>query len=216
MRFSIPIPPKLRKPLIIAGYVGFALLSFLVAVYVSFPYDKVKDRLEAEISTSSGYELQIGRLGPSPLLGVKAKDVVLQQRAPAPGGKPGLRLTADSVRVSASLFWAAIGRPVIDFTLEALGGKIAGVYAQGGSDVELKLRVSSVNLSALAGLAGSLGIPLAGSLSAKVDLVLPKGKLSQAKGALQFHYAIVESEKAPLLLTPANRWVMVMAMIMKF
>jgi type II secretion system protein N len=199
---QLEIPARLRGPLKYAGYTGFALLSFLTVAYVTFPYERVKDRLESELSTSGDYELKIGSLGPSPLFGVAASDVVLQARQ-QPGQQGGVRIALDRASVSVSPLLLLFGRRQVDFSVRAFGGKISGSYREtkaepppagvkglpapreAKGDTVLNVKLSEVSLAALPGLRDALALPLTGAISGRVELTLPGGKLSQAVGQIE-------------------------------
>ena len=191
MSLNLPqIPDKLRGPLKYVGYVLFALVAFLTVIYLTFPYDKVKDRIEAQFSASSDYDLTIRDLGPSPLFGVTASDVVLQQKAPAMaplGGerKPGKRVVIDRATVSVSPFGYLFDRKSFDFSVKAFGGRISGSYAKAKGDLTLKMKVSGVQLAALPGLKDTINLPMSGSLSGTLDIAVPRGRMAHAQGELE-------------------------------
>ena len=79
------------------GYPLFAFLVFFVALYMSLPYDKVKRRIEQQLSTNPALDVTIGELGPAPLLGLKAKHVVIRiKRKNKPGAPPSATVAAKS------------------------------------------------------------------------------------------------------------------------
>ena len=192
------------------GYPLFALFAFVVAFYLMFPYDKVKTRVEDFLSASGEMELSIGSLGPSPLTGVKAEDLVLRiKETQAPGGANPAATTAgaegegapvkkeagrarfsrvvlDEVRIGVGLLALLGGGLDIDFDVEGMGGTVEGEFARSKKkDMALKLEVEGIKLGQAKILSSKLGLPLEGGLSAEVDVKVPAGKMNEASGFIK-------------------------------
>ena len=128
--FSLPdLPPWALRYGKYAGYPGFGLLIFVIVLYLSLPFGKIKDRIEVEVA-SAGYDAEISSLGPAFLLGVKARDVVLRTRPRAPGEK-AVAIALSRVVVKVGLFGLLVRHPSVDFDVEGLGGEIEGTVEQG-------------------------------------------------------------------------------------
>jgi type II secretion system protein N len=180
------IPEKLRGPLKYVGYTLFAIFVFIVVLYLTFPYDKVKDRVEAEAGSSGDIEVTIRSLGPSPLFGISASDVVLQQKTPAGGAPAGdkkpMRIAIDRVSLSFSPFGFIFGRKGYDFSADAFGGRVSGSWVDAKGDVTLKLKLKHVALAAIPGLRDAVELPMSGTLSGTLEITMPKGRMGQAHG----------------------------------
>jgi type II secretion system protein N len=125
------------RPLLlrIVGYPAFFLLCFVVFLYVSFPYDRLKEVIIAQaeaprVSPSgrtlpSNMELTIGSLGPTFFPGLKAKNVTVTYLPTAPGGRPTF-MHIDEAVVHVSLFGLLLRRANVSFSIEGLGGEIEG------------------------------------------------------------------------------------------
>src|SRR3954470_9344757 len=72
---------------------GAAVIAFLVFLILTFPYQTLARRLEAE-ARSGGAELGIGSMGPAGFFGVRARGLRLKL-APPPGGEPPPELRFD-------------------------------------------------------------------------------------------------------------------------
>ncbi len=201
---------RMQRILKWVGYPLFALFAFVVAFYLMFPYDKVKTRVEDFLSASGEMQVSIGSLGPSPLTGVKAEDLVVRiMDAAAPGGvNPGAtmagaegegdpgkkkanrprfsRVVLDEVRVGVGLFALLGGGIDIDFDVEGLGGTVEGEFARTKKkDMKIKVEAEGVKLGRAKILSKKLGLPLVGGLSAEVDMKVPAGKMNEASGAIK-------------------------------
>ena len=60
-------PALVRRLIKWIGYPLFGLFSFVVFLYLTFPFDRVKDRVERQLSASGDMTVKIDHLGPSPL-----------------------------------------------------------------------------------------------------------------------------------------------------
>jgi len=210
VRIPLPnIPERLQRPFRYGGYVLFALLAYVTVLYATFPYDRIKDRIEAEVSASEDVDVTIGRLGPSPLFGLAAHDVVIRKREdasrPAPlGGAPltggpasapaetaganqaktdgGIRL--DKVTVHVSPFSLLLGRRSFSFAGRAFGGKFSGSFSESKEERALDLSVSAIQLVSLPWVKELIDVPVAGALSGSLEITLPKKRMSQASGSI--------------------------------
>jgi type II secretion system protein N len=174
---------KPRLALRIGGYVAFALASLLIAFFLTFPYDALRDtaRLRAD---EAGYFLRIGSLGPG-FFSVRANDVQLSKKSdadPPPGA-----LTLESVSVGPALF-----PPGVAVKVKGLGGTISATVS-GFSSQRVKVDVDDLDLSK-GNVKGFTGIDFGGALDAHVDLTVPRTAaapgavaepdLSQASGSI--------------------------------
>jgi type II secretion system protein N len=193
--------PLMKKLFKWIGYPLFALVMFVFFAYATCPYDKIKDRIEQHMSASGELEVSIDDLGPSPLTGLSADGVLVVMKpkpTPVPMMAPGsegaprppkpkpLRLLLEEVVIKVGLIALMQGGTDVDFRVSGLGGRVEGSYtAQKKAGWTLKIDASDIQLAALPGIKEMVGLPLAGTLSAKVDLKVPKHRLSNASGQIE-------------------------------
>jgi len=182
------------------GYPVLGLFVFVVSFYATFPYQRIKNLAEHQLSTPE-LEVEIGELGASPLLGVSAKDVVLRILPPANrplavasmGGQPQIAekskpqvIQIDEVDVSVGLLSLMLGSIDVDFDVDGLGGSISGSYAADSEDGwSLELEAKELELSRVPQLQ-SLGPPMRGRVSAAIELDVPQNRMADAAGAISF------------------------------
>lgn len=174
--------PVLRRLLLPAA----ALFAFCLFLVLTFPYDELARRLETE-AERAGLELSIGSLGPSGVVGLRARDVRLRA-PPAPGEEalPDLRL--DRVDLSPDLFALLLRRTSFGFAAQGYGGSARGHLALSNDPrlpglKSLRLDAHDLDLSALP--LKELGVGAAGRLQLKADL--PALQPTQnANGSLSF------------------------------
>jgi len=100
-------------------YVGlgaFFCVCFMFFLYMTFPYGVLKESITGELSRNLGYEIQVGKLGPSLPLGFVAEDI----RIVSKNGGQSLNISGLSAKISIlNLFILRLG---IDAEILAKGG----------------------------------------------------------------------------------------------
>jgi len=158
---------KLRRGLVPA----LAVLSFLLFLVITFPYETMARRIEAE-ARRTGADLTIGSAGGHGLFGLRARDVRLHPASS--GAEPMPELRFDRVDVSPDLFALLFRRTSFGFRLEAYGGMARG-HASLSNDPKLpglqSLRLSSSDLDLRAlPLKELAGIEANGRASLQIDV----------------------------------------------
>jgi type II secretion system protein N len=200
----LAIPERLRRPLKWVGYPLFAAAAFLLALYLTLPRDRIKDRLEADVALFLGHDVTAGDFGLTLLTGpgVTAAPVTVKTRPTMPGDKPQ-RYVVDELTVHLSLWQLSRGFADTRFSGRVAGGAFSGKYRSVPDEAVLALDLSGVSLKDLPGLAqGANGIPITGSAELKVDVVAPKNLMAQAAGsaAVTVENCVVGDGKAKLVV----------------
>lgn len=193
------MPPE-NKPArwkVFLGYAAFAVVAFILSLFVTFPYDVVRTRLVTE-AAQAGFAVRIGSLRPG-LAGITATQVrvskppqplsaeVVSALATGEGNMPGALelgepLMFDSIAVRPTLF-----PPGVALHSSVMGGTLS---ASVGILGDTKVRVEADGLKASGGnLPAFTGMDMEGEINGALALTLPKGKspepdLSQADGEL--------------------------------
>ncbi|HYV45042.1 MAG TPA: type II secretion system protein GspN [Myxococcaceae bacterium] len=156
-----------------AGYAAFSLFAFVFWLYVTFPYQAVRDRVTSDAATQ-GWNVTIGSLGPG-LFGVTAKDVQLRPIAPPAPALDGqappkpMQLTLPSVSARPALF-----PPGVAVRAKLLGGTISGSVGLLG---DLKLSASADGLDAADPmLKSAIGVDATGQVDGDASFNLPRGE----------------------------------------
>ena len=184
------------------GYPLFAIFIFFVFLYLSLPYDKLKRQIESYVSAIGGIEVSIEDLGPRPLLGVAAQGVLIKIKpkehpvslngtssssanSAAAKAKP-IRIILDKVVIKSGLLALLSGGTDVSFAVMGLGGEMTGSFTTNAKKGwELQGEISKINLSQVPYLSDTLGLPLKGSFSNKIDLTVPENRWSKASGTLE-------------------------------
>jgi type II secretion system protein N len=159
--------------------------TFLLMIYLTFPYDVLGQRIEVE-ARATGWDVSIAKLGPAGLLGLRVRGVSLRQHdAPSMGvGLAGLGplpvvpaaadLKLDRVDLHPQLLQLLLRQLAVGFYAESFGGEATGT-AKLSNDPKapgLSALQADFNDIDLKQLPPSLaqGLEMTGRLVAKCDL----------------------------------------------
>jgi type II secretion system protein N len=212
------LDPRLQRLAKLAGYPLLGLFFFLVFLYLTFPYERLKHQLEDHIAASGRAEVTIGSLGPRLLLGVHLEDVVIRvmpqptrrSRPTGEGGggtaqpKPQVMRLAE-VGLSPGIFAMLGGGAATDFDVALHGGGAIEGSLSASKTEGLGIEVHAEDLHAQDLPLSGDGPPLAGRMSFDVDLQVPEGKWTKAEGSISFGCAnCTYGDGKALLKIPGN------------
>lgn len=146
-------------------YAAFSLVALVAAIFITFPYDTLQDRLKAE-ADSAGYNLKLGSLGPG-FFSVRATKVQLAKKAANPDAPAPEPLVLDSLSVGPSLF-----PPGLKATGSAFGGSVFA-RVSGISTTSVKVELDDLDLSK-GNLKAFSGIDFAGTVDVALALSIPR------------------------------------------
>jgi type II secretion system protein N len=206
------VTPRLIKVLRWVGYPLFYVFALLLFTYLTFPYDRLRDRVVGELNAkplAPGMQVKIDSVDSYWFSGIEAEGVQLLSPAAAPpaDGKPAQpkAVTLDSMHARVSLLRLLIGTVHISFGADAFGGEVSGFTSDADNSRTIEAELDSVRVGDLPMLADIVGIPIGGALSGTIDLKLPEGKVAKAEGkiALRFSDLSVGDGKAKIMNTLA-------------
>ncbi|MGB8932303.1 MAG: type II secretion system protein GspN [Anaeromyxobacteraceae bacterium] len=159
------------------AYTTFFILAFVLAFRQTFPVQALKERLILEAS-ARGWQVDSGEVGPAGIVGMRATDVVLEDRA-------GLRVSLEEVSVSFRLLPLLIGRRSVAFDVRLWDGRIEGVADIGGGDMRVEATLKGLDLARAAPLRQALRLELLGLLSGKIDVTQPAAPAAKPTGRVE-------------------------------
>lgn len=184
---------RLRAALPYLGYVAFYLLTFALSAYLAFPYERLRDRIVAELSTPAKnartkMQVEIDELGPHWFTGLRATGVrvLFSNARPSSSTEPEKPtvLELDEVHARYGLFAKLFGNTKISYWARAFGGEIEGVYEDSDAERHIEAHVKDVLANRLEPAKGLLGIPLLGTLQGTLDVTMPERKAHKSSGSL--------------------------------
>ncbi len=146
-------------------YAAFGLFALIVAFFITFPYDALRERVKNE-ADAAGYFVRIGSMGPG-LFAVRASDLQLSKKADANAEKPPEALHIDSISVGPTLF-----PPGVSVTAKLLDGKVQAKVS-GMSTVGVNVVIDDLDLSK-GNMKGFSGIDFSGAINGEIDLKVPR------------------------------------------
>lgn len=194
-----------------AAYPLFYLFCLALFGYLTFPYDRLKDRLIAEFDRAQqkrgpaqAQRLEIDELDAYWFTGVEMKGArLILPPEPARMGRSATSFMSSSgdatkesapkpsvieieeAHVRVQILPLLLGRVQLSFWASVFGGEIEGVAPMGRSGGDVHVEISDVELAKVGPLADVLGLPIAGTLNATLDLSAPDGKFNKANGTLE-------------------------------
>lgn len=184
--------PRAKKVLKGVLYPCFYFVALLCFLLLTFPYDRLKERLVAEFNArqpaGAGTRLEIDKMSGYWLSGVEAQGVKLHSPPgpPGEGGKQedGRVVTVDDIHLRVAMLRLLFGTLQVSFGGDAFGGSLSGKTSDADGARSFLLELENVSVGDLPLLREVVGLPLGGKLSGKIDLRMPEAKLSKAEGKI--------------------------------
>ncbi|HKA90064.1 MAG TPA: type II secretion system protein GspN [Haliangiales bacterium] len=166
------------------GYPALSLFVFIMTAHFFFPYERVKERLAAALS--SEYDVSIESVSPGLLPGrLRIKGMTLTTRPVGDGVKP-VTLLIDHVDVNIGIL-ALIGKKFSIGVDAVLGdGEVTGRVEKSEDEIFVDLHTRDLPLDSVPGVAVITGgAPIKGGLEANFSIRLPQGKWAAADGRIE-------------------------------
>ena len=184
--------PRTRQILKWVGYVAFYLFSLLVFAYLTFPYNRLADRIVQEFNAKQAgpkpMRLKLGDMSSYWFNGVEAENITLTSPPGEPDeqGKPGKPkvLKIDSAHASVSLFRLLFGSVHLSFGADAFGGELSGSTSLSDEGRKLEIELEDLDLGQAPMFGDIVGLPLFGKLGGSMDFLMPEEKLAKADGKI--------------------------------
>jgi type II secretion system protein N len=203
--------PRARKVVRYVGYGFLALFTFVFALQCTFPYERVKDRLEDALEQKYDVTIQSVERGWVPGR-MYLKSVTLRTRPSASDVQKVMEIAdakerdkqlallsstffLESIQVDVGLLAAIGGKASIDIDAQIESGHIAGNITIGKSGTDISLAGEDLP-SARLPMREIIGLPMNGVLEFDVDLDLPNEKLKTGKVGANWQKAEGEIELA--------------------
>lgn len=161
----------------VALYSLFAATALYAAALLTFPFDALGRRIEAEAARAlPGSTLAVGRIGPALPFGVRFGDITFE--GPAKGEVPGARFSVERLRLRPAWLKLLTGKPAVSFDALVLAGDVHGTAVVTPEGRHLDATLAGIQLDDGKMLEGAIGMSLVGNVDAHVDL------MTDAKGVV--------------------------------
>jgi type II secretion system protein N len=191
--------PKLsaraQKILKAVGYGAFYWAALVLFAYLTFPYERLKDRVIQEFNARQtgpdAMRLELDDVGPYWFSGVEASGIrLISPPKPATPGsdpqsapKPSV-LSIDSAHARVGILPLLFGSVRLSFGAKAFDGSLSGQTSESDGTRRVEVELEELGLGKVSLLTDAVGLPLAGTLDGKLEFALPEGKVAKADGTI--------------------------------
>ena len=177
-----------RRLLRVLGYVGFFLGCYVVALAVTFPYDRLTGFAERRVGEALGREVTIGSVRLTLTGRIRLDDVRLGPSTTEPSddadpGRPVLVVDRTTVRIG--LLALALGGLDLAFEGDVADGAVTGRYRRDDEGTVLKAKLVGLDARRLPALRDKIGLPIKGSIAGELDATVPAGKANESTGSIR-------------------------------
>lgn len=148
---------------------GYVILVFLVFLFILFPFDRVKSRLEGEVGRTTQLELSIAHISPRFLNRFVLSDVVLSDR------QGRVLFETPALHATVSLVSLLRGGLSAGLKAAAYGGKVVVKVQRAPGRESLTLNADGLDLSSYT-LLRNTGIKLSGTIGGSFEMNNNAGK----------------------------------------
>jgi type II secretion system protein N len=195
---------KTKRILTWVGYGAFYLFCLAFFAYLTFPYDRLRARIQNEFNRGqtgpNPLTLRLGHLGSYWFSGIQADDVELvsapstdaaQSASPDDPPKPAKPkiMRIDSAHARVSLLRLLFGTVHVNFGMSAFGGEITGFTSDADGGRTLEIDIADLGLADAPLIGDLIGLPVAGTLAGHVEFLLPESKLSKGEGKVDLKFS---------------------------
>jgi type II secretion system protein N len=180
--------PRSRKVIRYFGFAVVGLVTFVLAFQLTFPFDRVKDKVIETLSEK--YDVTIGDVDHSIVPGRMYFKAFSLRTRPAKAGEVATTFYMDQLEVDLGLFALLRGTAAVKLDAKIGQGHITGGVALSKDTTSIHL-VGSDLPSASLPVREALGLPMSGKVRFRFDLELPSEK-AKATGKVSPNYAKAE------------------------
>jgi type II secretion system protein N len=170
------------------GYSAFFLFSFVVGIYLSFPWEVAKDRILDLVSKNAGMDISAASLEPNWVTGVVAKGVQIKQRDGAP-------IKIEKLKARVGVLALVRGKTSVSAQIPIGKGEIEGDVFVDDSKIDVDGKLDKIELEQVPLLGEMLGVPASGSVTLAVKMLLSKKEPRQTEGDLTLKTKGLKIEK---------------------
>lgn len=176
------LSPRARFGLRIFGYVALAVFAFVYALHLTFPYHRVKDKIEEALATK--YDVVIGGVERSIMPGRFSLTAVTLRSRPTVANEAVTTMYFKRVEVDIAFLPLLSKKVEIGLDVATPQGSMAGTVRLSKQATSIDFRLRNVPLATIPGIGDAVGLPLFGNGDGAFSLDLPTGDWSKAKGKL--------------------------------
>lgn len=166
------LSPRVRFGLRLVGYAALALVTFVFALHLTFPYERVRD--QAMNALASKYDVTIGGVERSLVPGRFALTAVTLRSRPSVAGQPTTTMYFKRVEIDLGFRALLSGKTEIGLDIATGTGAITGTLVLDKRQMAADFRLAKVPLTMIPGVSDAVGLPMSGNADGKIKLTLTK------------------------------------------
>jgi type II secretion system protein N len=190
---NIDISPAVQRNLRRVGYPLFYVFALFLFVRCTFPYDRIGQRAAAAYNLAeakkTGRRLEIEAMRGYWLFGIRALGVEFIGAPPKPDDEgtihPARVVRLDRVYASVAPLRYLMGRTRVSFGANAEDGSVVGKFQDDADERQIGMELTQMGVENIPLLGDTVGLPMMGQASGKLDLVFPEKRLSLAEGSIE-------------------------------
>lgn len=172
--------PRARKVLRYVGFAALGLVSFVFAFQLTFPFDRVKDKIVDVLADK--YEVTIGSVERSIVPGRVYFHALSLRTRPAKAGDVATTFYIARLEIDLGLLALLRGAVAVDLDAQIGSGEITGQVALAKSGTSIELDGEDLPSASLP-MREVLGLPMSGKVRFAFELDLPSEKAKTGKVA---------------------------------
>lgn len=173
--------PRLRTALKWLGYASWAAVTFVVGVYLFFPYERLKRFVAKKLDSDGRYQVTIEDVGPAFPVGLTVTGIRIVSPPEKPKDKPGI-VDVDRLVIRIGVLSLLSETRQVNVEIDALDGHIEANLESKGKARKVSLRFSGLSMKKLPGIAKAISLPMTGSLEGSGTIDIPEQGLRRAEG----------------------------------
>jgi type II secretion system protein N len=186
---------KGKKVLQSICFVLFGIFLFLLFLYLTFPFETLKQRIIWELEAKTPFQYEIEDLHPHLLSGLAFKNVVISA---AVDSKKLRVLTIERCRITLLPIPLVWGKVSLSLWGKVLDGTLEGDFFKKGGRGELTLSGRDVNLQRVHVLREITDVEVGGMLQGRAKVAMKKGNIPEQSGSAEFVIDEAVLRKLPL------------------
>jgi type II secretion system protein N len=197
-----------RLALKVVGYSLLAVVTFVFALQLTFPYGRLKEKL-AEV-LDSRYEVTIGSIHRGIMPGRFSLEGIKLQSRPSKSNETPTIIYLQQLDVDLGIFALLRGTADVDLSLAIGGATIDGSVRVSKSGFRIDLGGRGLSAEQFTPLRSFIGLPMTGTVDLLIDLDVP-GSWEKASGKIRFScqgpctFGDGESRYYPKIQGPATK-----------
>lgn len=168
-------------------YMGLFFSSFFVFLYLTFPYESLKNSLVAQIEGKTPVRIEIGELSPYRITGVQFRDVVITRD----GDTENTIARIEKGRLRIHIIPIFFGRLKGDIDLYSFGGGVAGQFIWKGAQFALGANFKNFDITKVGAerqFKKYGEVRLTGTLGGNIELYVNNADRKLNRGLVRLEY----------------------------